>query len=254
MDTTCRCCVIVLLGWASLGLAQGKKKPPPLDQPRILMAIPFGLAPGKTTRLTLRGLKLDTAKEVRIAPKGSVKLLKKTRAPVPAQQEASRVGDSQVEVEVTLPADVAGEHVELTVVAQAGISPAHKVLVDRTPPVAEKEPNNGFKVAQPVKVGQTVEGSIAHNQDVDVFRFEGKAGDKVVVEVFAARLGSALDSFLTVYDGRGQILGTCDDIDGSTDSRLELTLAQTGVCYASVSDAHDQGGPAHRYRLVIRAR
>jgi hypothetical protein len=229
------------------------KKPMPKDQPKVLMATPFGLSPGKTSKLALRGLKLEGAREVRIAPKGSVKLLKKSKVPVPPQQEASRAGDSQVEVEVTLPADLPGETILLTVVTATGTG-THKVLIDRTPPVVEKEPNNGFKTAQAVKVGQTVEGGIAHGQDVDVYRFEGKAGDKVVVEVLAARLGSALDSFLTVYDANGQIVGTSDDIEGSTDSRLELTLARAGVYYASVIDAHDQGGPAHRYRLVIRAR
>jgi hypothetical protein len=128
------------------------------------------------------------------------------------------------------------------------------VLIDRTPPLTEKEPNDGFKQAQPVKLGQTVEGGIDRGQDVDVFRFEAKAGDKVVVEVIAARLGSALDSFLTVCDGDGQILGTCDDVEGSTDSRLELTLKKAGIYYACVSDANDQGGPAHRYRLVVQSR
>ncbi len=245
--------VAFLLLPVSLLLAQ-PKKPAAKDQPKVLMAAPFGVAPGKTSKLTLRGLKLDSAKEVRVAPKGSVKVLKKSKAPPPPQQDAARVGDSVLEVELALPADVPGEHVELTVVTPAGASAAHRALIDRTPPVAEKEPNDGFKQAQPVKVGQTIEGAIGRAQDVDVYRFEGKAGDRVVVEVFAARLGSALDSLLTIYDSEGQIVGTCDDIEGSSDSRLEITLAKAGSYHASVSDAHDQGGPAHRYRLVIRAR
>jgi hypothetical protein len=230
------------------------KQPMPKDQPKVLMALPFGIAPGKTSKLVLRGLKLDTATEVRLAGKGSVKLLKKSKAAVPAQQDAGRVGDSQVEVEVALPADVMGDRVELTVVTPAGSSAAHKVLIDRAAVLTEKEPNNGFKTAQAIMVGQTVEGSIAHAQDVDVYRFEAKAGERLVVEVLAARLGSALDSFLTVYDAGGQIVASSDDIEGSTDSRLELTAAKAGTYYASVSDAHDQGGPAHRYRLVIRAK
>jgi hypothetical protein len=246
-----RFAIVLILLPGSLALAQ--KKPSPKDQPKVLMATQFGIAPGKTSKLALRGLNLDSAAEVRLSAKGSVKLLKKHKVPVPPQQEASRVGNSEVEIQVTLPADI-GDNADVTVVTPAGTSAAHRILIDRTPPLAEKEPNDGFKQAQPVKVGDTVEGSIARGQDVDVYRFEAKAGDKVVVEVFAARLGSALDSFLTVYDAGGQIVASSDDITDSTDSRLELTLTKAGTYYASVTDAHDQGGPAHRYRLVIRAR
>src|SRR5205823_2087388 len=160
------------------------------DPAKVILARPFGVAPGKTTKLTLRGLKLENAKEVK-ASKGTVKLLKKGKVPVPQMMEAAAVGDSQVEAELTLPADVSGDDVEVT----------GKVLIDRTPPVAEEEPNDGFKDAQAVKVGQTIDGAIGRAQDVDVYRFEAKAGDKVVIEAFAARLGSALDSLLQLYDG-----------------------------------------------------
>src|SRR5262249_6209220 len=129
-----------------------------------------------------------------------------------------------------------------------------KVLIDRTPPVAEKEPNDGFDTAQAVKVGQTIEGSISRAQDGDVYRFEAKAGDKGVIEGFAARLGSAVGALLQVDDGDKQILATCDDVQDSTDSRIEATLEKAGTYYGSVTDAHDQGGALHPYRLVIRAK
>jgi hypothetical protein len=43
-----------------------------------------------------------------------------------------------------------------------------------------------------------------------------------------------------------------DDWQGSTDSRLEATLAKAGTYYLSLQDAHDHGGPEHVYRLVIK--
>jgi hypothetical protein len=236
-----------------LSVAVAQKKDKPKDEAKVILAQPFGVAPGKTTKLTLRGLKLDGAKEVK-ASKGTAKLLKKGKVAVPQMMEAKDVGDSQVEAELTLPADVTGEEVEVTVVVSDEVKATRKVFIDRTPPVAEKEPNDGFDTAQAVKIGQTIDGSISRAQDVDVFRFEAKAGDKVVIEVFAARLGSALDSLLQLYDADKQILATCDDIQDSTDSRLEVTLEKAGTYYVSVTDAHDQGGPLHPYRLVIRAK
>jgi hypothetical protein len=119
--------------------------------------------------------------------------------------------------------------------------------------IAEKEPNNGFREAQPLTPGQQVQGAISQKQDVDVYRFEGRAGQHVVAEVLAARYGSALDSFLTLYDGEGRVLASNDDSDGSPDSRLELRLPRDGTYYLSVLDANDEGGPAHVYRLSLRS-
>ena len=101
-------------------------------------------------------------------------------------------------------------------------------------------------------VPQVVEGRISQAQDVDVFRFEGKQGQQLILEVFAARHGSALDSLLTLHDADGRTLAVSDDIEGSSDSRIEVTLPKTGVWYVSVIDAHDQGGPTHVYRLSVR--
>jgi pre-peptidase len=97
-----------------------------------------------------------------------------------------------------------------------------------------------------------VDGAIGRNQDVDVFRIDGKAGQRVVIEVLASRYGSALDSFLSLHDGDGKLLETSDDIEGSKDSRIELTLPKDGPYFASVIDANDTGGPAHVYRLVVK--
>lgn len=227
---------------------------PKKDAPRVLVALPFGVAPGKPARLTLRGLKLDTAKEVRVAPAGSVQLRSKGTVSVPNQQELSHLGDTQIEVELTVPAGATGEAVEVVVVTPAGSSAPHRVLLDRAVLVEEKEPNDGFKQAQPVRPGQTVAGGIARTQDVDVYRFEGKAGQKVVVEVAAARHGSALDAYLSLHDESGRVLTVSDDDAGSQDARVEITLPHSGAYLVSVADAHDQGGPSHLYRIHFRVR
>ncbi|HKI37674.1 MAG TPA: hypothetical protein VKA46_37830, partial [Gemmataceae bacterium] len=164
--------------------AQDKKPPEKKDAPTVIVALPLGVPPGKATKVTLRGLKLDTATEVRFrAPKATAKVVSKGKTTVPNMQEAKRVGDTQIEVEVTLPADVPEGAAEFTVVTPAGESAPHHLLVEKTIPViAEKEPNNGFKQAQPIALPQAVDGVIGQNQDVDVFRFEGKAGQRVVIE------------------------------------------------------------------------
>jgi hypothetical protein len=100
-------------------------------------------------------------------------------------------------------------------------------------------------------VPSIVEGAISQNQDVDVFRFEGKAGQVVVIEVLAARRGSALDSILLLHDADGKLIASNDDHAGSTDSLLEIKLPRTGAYFVTVMDAHDSGGVMHVYRLTV---
>jgi hypothetical protein len=231
-------------------------KPAPVEPPKIVLALPFGVTPGKPAKVTLRGLKLDAVTEVRCGdPKASAKLLGKgTKAGGydPMKVPVALTGDTQVDIEVSLPAGFPGRTLPLTVVSAGGESPPYSLLVDDdTPRVAEMEPNDGFRQAQPVTLPVIVEGGIKQPQDVDVFRFEGRAGQRVVAEVLAARLGSPVDSFLTVYDGQGRVLAANDDHAGSPDSRADLTLPAAGTYYVSVADANDQGGPAHAYRLLL---
>jgi hypothetical protein len=244
---------LLVLMTVPLARAQPKQKPAPKDQPKVLLALPLGVPAGATTRITLRGLKLDAATAVRFPDsKITAKVVSKGKAAVPAKQEPNRVGNTQAQLDVTVPPGYPAGLVALVVAAPSGDSGSYRLFVDATPALAEKEPNNGFKVAQPIEVPQVVHGTIATALDVDTFRFEGKAGQRLVLEVFAARHGSALDSVLTLYDERGEKLAENDDLPDSTDSRLEVTLPRNGRYYLCIQDAHDQGGPAHVYRLVVR--
>jgi hypothetical protein len=229
------------------------KKEDKKDTPRIVVTVPLGIPAGTKTTIKVHGLRLDTATEVRFfEPKVIAKLLKKAKTPLTNQQDPNKLGDSLVEVEVTLPPEMSLADVSFVVVTPTGESPTHKLLVNGDPaPVAEKEPNNGFRQAQPIAVPQLIEGAINPAQDVDVFKFEGKEGQKLACEVWAARHGSPLDSILTLYNSSGQIIAVNDDFGDSTDSRLEVVLPKSGTYYLSLADAHDQGGPQYVYRLAI---
>jgi len=236
-------------------LAAEQKKPDAKDQPKVVVAQPLGLAPGKPTKLVLRGLKLDEATEVRLHdPKGSARILGKGKTPLANKEkdDLPRYGDTRLEIEATLAADFAGSTVSVSVVTPAGESPPHPLMVDREPVTAEKEPNNGFDKAQPVRIGQTIEGVINPGGDVDVFRIDGKEAQRLVLEVFAARFGSPLDSLLTLYDADGRIVASNDDSDGTPDSRVEATLPHTGPYFIALVDANDVGSTANVYRLTIR--
>jgi hypothetical protein len=252
--------VIGVLAWlagmplgVSSGLAQDKKKAAKKAEPRVTMVIPLGAAPGKTTKVTVRGLSLETAREIRFVNKDvKARILGKGKADVP-DKNPEKVGDTQLAAEITLPAGLSTGPLSFVVVLPSGETKPHQLLVEtELPVVAEKEPNDGFRQAQAVPVPGAVDGVIERPRDVDVFRFEGRKGQRVLLEVLAARYGSGLDSILTLYDSEGREVAASDDLKDSVDSRIEATLPRDGTYYACIIDAHDQGGPEHVYRLSLR--
>ncbi len=233
-------------------LAQDKKKPEKPAAPRVLVIVPLGAAAGKTTKLTIRGLSLDKATDVKIEH-GTAKLISKGAASVP-DKNPDKVGDTQVVVEVTLDAKLLDGAVSLTVVTPAGETKPHKLLVEMTlPVVVEKEPNEGFKQSQEIKLPVVIEGAIDRPKDVDVFRFAGKKGQKLTAEVLAHRHGSPLDAMLTLYNAAGQQVAFNDDLAPDTrNARIDVVLPADGDYFLVLIDAHDSGSAAHVYRLVVK--
>jgi len=247
-------CLSAIILFFGAVLAQQKDKPKE-SPPQPLYALQLAADPGKTTKLTLRGLNLDSATEVRLGePKSSGKVIGKgKKIAVPNQMNAQVVGDSEIEVEVTLAVEVPGGEVPLTLIGPGGEGKSMTLLVnDDTPRVAEKEPNDGFKQAMPVQAPQIVEATFKQNQDVDVFRLEGKAGEKYRIEVLAGRFGSPADAMLTIYDEAGRTIATGEVPVGGRDPIVRFTLPKNGAYFISVIEGFDQGGANFVYRLAVR--
>lgn len=250
----------VLLAAGSTSLATGaqddKKGPPPDPKPKISMALPLNIAPGSTTKVTLRGLNLDQATEVRFSEPiegGSVSIKGKGKAEIPKETDPAVYGDTKVDLEVKLPAEVPAEKVSLVAVNAAGETKPHELVVlPKEKLVAEKEPNGGFATAQPVEAGQVVQGAVSQALDVDVFKFTGKKGEAWRIEVEAQRRGSILDPMLTVHNAAGNSLAVSDDSASTRDASIQLTLPADGVYFVTLMDAHNSGGATHAYLLRLR--
>jgi hypothetical protein len=131
--------------------------------------------------------------------------------------------------------------------------------VDTLPECLEQEPDNQQGQAQPVTLPIIVNGRIDQPGDVDMFSFEGHAGDQIVAEVYARRLDSPVDSTLKLTDATGRQLAFNDDHEDKgagltthhADSLLSITLPADGTYYLALGDAQHKGGPAYGYRLRI---
>ncbi|MBC8003282.1 MAG: PPC domain-containing protein, partial [Opitutaceae bacterium] len=100
--------------------------------------------------------------------------------------------------------------------------------------VEEKEPNDGFKVAQSAASGFSISGVLSQAADVDVFKVTAKASQKIRVEVIAAQVGSILDGSVTVYDSKGAITASNDDTVGR-DPALTQKVAADGDYFIALT-------------------
>lgn len=147
----------------------------------------------------------------------------------------------------------------LAVPANQVLSNPVRIALDAEPECLDAEPNDRPDTAQPLTLPMIVNGRIDRPGDEDVFRVDGKAGDEIVTEVFARRLGSPLDSTLKVTDASGRQLAFNDDCDDKgagllthqADSRLSAKLPTDGTYFVHLTDAQHQGGPEFAYRLRI---
>jgi hypothetical protein len=123
----------------------------------------------------------------------------------------------------------------------------------------EKEPNNDQAHAQKITIPVIINGRIDRPDDWDVFQFSGSAGQPIVAEVYARRLGSPLDSILKLTDASGKVLALNDDYEDpeagvnthDADSYLSVTLPADGTYYLHLGDSNRNGGEEYAYRLRI---
>ena len=138
--------------------------------------------------------------------------------------------------------------------------------VDTLPECDETESNNTPEQAQLIELPKIINGRIAESGDVDMFRFDGRAGDKIVAEVYGRRLNSPLDSLLRLTDSSGNVLEWNDDyvlkdsdlhrdvmglITHHADSYLLAELPNDGTYYVQITDTQHHGGGAYGYRLRV---
>ncbi|MCP4454084.1 MAG: hypothetical protein GY809_21705 [Planctomycetes bacterium] len=137
------------------------------------------------------------------------------------------------------------------------LSPAKGVLEFR-----EKEAQEIMKVRLP----SLAKGCIAPAGDIDLYRFAGRQGDSVVVEVTSRSQDASLDSLIRLMDAEGRVVAWNDDhvlkeahlhkdpdglITHHADSYLMTELPRDGLYDVQISDAQHHGGPDFAYHLRI---
>jgi hypothetical protein len=143
---------------------------------------------------------------------------------------------------------------EFRVITSAGMSNAVPLMAETLVDALEAEPNDRAQDATQVQVPVICNGKFDTLTDVDAYRFQGQGGQRLVFSVTASRLGSPVDTFLTVMDRSGKVVvGRDDDGGGMPDARLEVTIPSTEEYVVYVRNQVRSGaGPQQFYRLAIR--
>ena len=123
----------------------------------------------------------------------------------------------------------------------------------------EKEPNSKATEARQITMPTIINGRMNHPGDWDVFRVQGKAGQTIVAEVHARRLGSPMDSVLQIVDSKGNVIAVNDDRGepGSglnthhADSYLMAKLPADGNYDVRIGDTERKSGEEYAYRLRV---
>ena len=121
--------------------------------------------------------------------------------------------------------------------------------VGDTAEARETEPNDSIPQANRVTVPVVVNGRIQRSEDTDYFSFGAKQGERLIMEVQARRLGSPLDSIITLFNPQGGELLEQDDADMGepllthhADSRLDYTFPSDGDYVIRIRDIQAKGG------------
>ena len=152
--------------------------------------------------------------------------------------------------EIRLP-DSPQEHFGVYAVSQGLATPTpHPFRLSPFANVLESEPNDRPNSGSSAAVDLPIafNGVLERSGDIDCFRFRAAHGARYQFEVFASRLGSPMDSLISIVDPAGKVLVANDD-DITHDSRLVFVAPQAGEYVLCVADKRGQGGRDFVYRV-----
>ncbi|MFM7058407.1 MAG: PPC domain-containing protein, partial [Planctomycetota bacterium] len=91
-------------------------------------------------------------------------------------------------------------------------------------------------------------GRLSGADETDSWRFRGVSGERVRIEVWAARLGSAADTLLEVCSADGRLIAASDD-EESHDSAVNAFLPADGIYEVRIREKRGRGGEDCFYRV-----
>jgi hypothetical protein len=211
--------------------------------PTVSYSMPSAVLPGSTADVTFYGGVLNGATGLWTNLPATVELA--------SGIEGNGTKADQVVYRFTVPSDAPVGVGGVRIATGQGISNLRLFMIDDLASIADNGANKTIDAAQEITLPVAVDGA-AEAESFDFYKFAGTAGQRVTIEVFAQRLGTALDPVIRLLDPTGKELAFSDDEAGiGIDCRLAQTLPVDGVYTIEIRDVRYQGGGAHRYRMRV---
>ena len=206
-----------------------------LPAPRLLTTTPMGAKVGSQVELTVSGEFIDDADELTFSDRRITAARKLNAA---GQPEANKYV-------VSIAADCpVGIH-EARVMTRLGISSSRAFSVGTLDEVSQTKPNTTLATAMELKVNSICNATMT-NRAVDHFVFEGRKGQRVIVDCATRGIDSKLDATVIIADAAGRDLVV--ERRGGT---LDFTVPEDGKYVIKIHELTFKGGQAYYYRLGV---
>lgn len=123
-------------------------------------------------------------------------------------------------------------------------------LIGDLPEHIEAESNSTSDRAERVTLPVTINGQIAGERDIDCFVFSANAGQTVVADMFAARIGSPLEPVFELYSADGRRL-PAEIHRVADDNVLSFRVPAAGDYVLQIANVSFRGGPEFVYRVTL---
>jgi hypothetical protein len=212
-------------------------------EPLLKELVPPGAQRGKTFTLALRGDRLAEGAEIITTLPAAVSRL--------APRRDLERPDTELLFLVQLSPDAPVGLYPIRVRTEEGLSNVAIFSVGDLPEASEEEPNNSMAEAQAINAPVAISGHLTA-ADQDFFRVSAKAHERLVFEVEARRLASAIDPALEILDSSGRRLAFNDDAGGlGVDARVDVTFPKGGSYFVVVHDSKYSEQETTFYRLKV---
>lgn len=206
-----------------------------LPAPRLLTTMPMGGKVGTQVEVTIDGENLDDADELMFSDSRLTATRKLNAA---GQPERNRYV-------VNIAADCPVGIYEARLMTRLGVSSSRAFSVGTLTEVLQKQPNTTLATAQELPLN-SICNSVMTNRAVDHYTFQGKQGQRIIVDCAARGIDSKLEVVLVVADAAGRDLKV-ERRSGS----IDFTVPEDGKYVIKVHELTFKGGREFYYRLGL---
>ncbi|QDU27173.1 hypothetical protein ETAA8_22580 [Anatilimnocola aggregata] len=223
--------VAVWLCLQSVSLAQSVGLP----APRLLTTMPMGGQVGSQVEVTISGEYLDDADHLTFSDPRitAVRKLDSAGQPVPGKYV------------VTIGADCPAGLYEARVMTRLGISSSRAFSVGALREVVQTKANTSLMTALELPLNSICNAAMTARA-VDHYVFEGRKGQRVIVDCATRGIDSKLDAVVIIADAAGR-----DLLVERRGGALDFKVPSDGRYVIKVHEMTFKGGPAYYYRLGV---